>query len=145
MQATTNPIAIGIDDRPAAPVAAFIGLQHLLAVFGGIVTAPLLIALGMGLPVADTTYLISSALVVSGFATLLQISRVGPVGSGLLSIQGTSFSFVGPLIYVYQLEAGSPPGEILGMIFAACCATSLPPTSPAPPSSCSAYRWSGRR
>ena len=40
-------IAFGLNDRPPMATAAFVGLQHLLAVFGGILTAPLLIALGM--------------------------------------------------------------------------------------------------
>ncbi len=126
MRAATNTLAVGLEDKPAAPLAAFIGLQHLLAVFGGIVTAPLLIALGMGLPADDTAYLVSSALVVSGLATLVQIARFGPIGSGLLSIQGTSFTFVGPLIYLYQAQAGTAePDEILGALFAACAVGSL--------------------
>ncbi|MGB1616693.1 MAG: solute carrier family 23 protein, partial [Pseudomonadales bacterium] len=77
-----------------------IGGQHALAAVGGIVAAPLVIALGMGLSADDTRYVISAALVVSGIATVIQILRIGPIGSGLLSIQGTSFAFVGPLIYV---------------------------------------------
>ncbi|MEO1116582.1 MAG: solute carrier family 23 protein [Pseudomonadota bacterium] len=126
MRAVTDSLAIGIDDKPAAPLAAFVGLQHLLAVFGGIVTAPLLIALGMGLGAADTAYLISSALLVSGLATAVQIARIGPVGSGLLSIQGTSFTFVGPLIYLYQSRAGElESGAILGALFAACALCSV--------------------
>lgn len=126
MRAVTDRLAVGLEDKPAAPLAAFIGLQHLLAVFGGIVTAPLLIALGMGLPADDTAYLVSSALVVSGLATLVQIARFGPVGSGLLSIQGTSFTFVGPLIYLYQVRAGGADApEILGALFAACAVCSI--------------------
>lgn len=96
------------------------GLQHFLAVFGGIVTAPLLIALGMGLNSEDTAYLISSSLLISGVATAIQVVRIGPVGSGMLSIQGTSFSFVGPLIYLYHNNQGLAPDVILGRIFVAC-------------------------
>ena len=71
-----------------------IGGQHALAAVGGIIAAPLVIALGMGLSAADTRYVISAALVISGIATVIQILRIGPIGSGLLSIQGTSFAFV---------------------------------------------------
>ncbi|MEO0574091.1 MAG: solute carrier family 23 protein [Pseudomonadota bacterium] len=116
----TQRTGVALGDRPPWLLCSWIGLQHFLAVFGGIVTAPLLIALGMGLNTPDTTYLISSSLLISGVATAIQIWRFGPVGSGLLSIQGTSFSFVGPLIYLYHNAQGSAPDVILGRIFVAC-------------------------
>ncbi|MDN6229099.1 MAG: uracil-xanthine permease family protein, partial [Enterobacterales bacterium] len=43
-------------------------------------------------------HIISMSLFASGLASILQIKTWGPVGSGLLSIQGTSFNFVSPLI-----------------------------------------------
>ncbi|MEL6870458.1 MAG: solute carrier family 23 protein [Pseudomonadota bacterium] len=113
------------DEHPTALLTLWVGLQHFLAVFGGIVTAPLLIALGMGLDSADTRYLISSSLLISGLATTLQIARIGPVGSGLLSIQGTSFTFVGPLIYLYHNAQGVAGDVILGRIFVACMICSM--------------------
>ena len=70
------------DRRPPITGAAFAGFQHLLAMFGGILAAPLLVAVGMGLDASDTTYLISAAIVVSGFATLVQINRLGMLGTG---------------------------------------------------------------
>lgn len=116
-----------LDDRPPVAVTLLVALQHLLAVFGGILTAPLVVALGMGLSVEQTSYLISSALVVSGFATAIQILRAGPlpgniyIGSGLLSIQGTSFAFIGPLIFSYQtLVVGMDSDTALGVIFGSC-------------------------
>ncbi len=116
-----------LNDRPPVGVALLVALQHLLAVFGGILTAPLVIALGMGLSIEQTSYLISSALVVSGFATTIQILRVGPIGtslylgSGLLSIQGTSFAFIGPLIFSYQtLVVGTDSDTALGLVFGSC-------------------------
>ena len=102
MEKLSNTGAFTLEGKPVPPVAAAIAFQHLLAMAGGILTAPFLIATGMGLSASETSYLISSALVISGFATLLQINRIGPIGSGLLSLQGTSFAFVGPLIFSYQ-------------------------------------------
>ena len=108
----------GLDDRPPFFTSLLVGLQHVLAVFGGILTAPLLIALGMGLPVRDTNYLISSSLLISGVATILQIQRVGFVGSGLLSIQGTSFSFISPIIAAFFVLGGdTDPQVALGTLF----------------------------
>ena len=118
-----------LDDKPPVLGAAFVGFQHLLAIIGGILTAPFLIALGMGLNAEDSAYVISSALVVSGFATLIQINRVGMLGAGLLSIQGTSFAFIGIMIFAYQkLAINMTSGEALGAIFgssAACAALML--------------------
>ena len=114
-----------LDDKPPVLGAAFVGFQHLLAIIGGILTAPFLIALGMGLNVEDSAYVISSALVVSGFATLIQINRLGMLGAGLLSIQGTSFAFIGIMIFAYQkLALNMTSGEALGAIFgsSAACA-----------------------
>lgn len=118
-----------LDDKPPVLGAAFVGFQHLLAIIGGILTAPFLIALGMGLNAEDSAYVISSALVVSGFATLIQINRVGMLGAGLLSIQGTSFAFIGIMIFAYQKVALNMTSfEALGAIFgssAACAALML--------------------
>ncbi len=86
--------------------------------FGGILAAPLLVAVGMGLDASDTTYLISAAIVVSGFATLVQINRLGMLGTGLLSVQGTSFAFIGPLVFSYEkLVMDRSSEEALGTIF----------------------------
>ena len=45
-----------------------------------------------------TAYIINASLVVSGIATFIQVRRFGPIGSGLLSVQGTSFSYSGAMI-----------------------------------------------
>ncbi len=122
----TNTTGLALDSRPAPLIAASIGVQHLLAMFGGLVTAPLLVALGMGLGPSQTAYLISSALLVSGLATWLQVSRLGPIGSGLLSVQGTSFTFIGPLIYVYQSQVDVLGTDgALAVVFGACAVCSL--------------------
>jgi len=82
-----------------------------------IVTAPLIVALGMKLSPSDTAYLVSSSLIISGVATFIQIHRFGPIGSGLLSIQGTSFTFIGPLIFAYfTLLEGDSVDEALGAV-----------------------------
>ena len=95
-----------------------LGSQHALAAVGGIIAAPLIIAMGMGLSASQTSYLISAALVISGLATVLQIVRIGPLGSGLLSIQGTSFAFVGPLIFLYhELLQTHSSHDALGVLF----------------------------
>ena len=116
----------GINDKPPVWISIFIAIQHLLAVFGGIVAAPIIIALGMGLNVEQTSYLVSSSLFISGIATFIQVNRMGPIGSGLLSIQGTSFTFIGPLISAYTfLLAQNTPEQALGILMGTCAACAI--------------------
>ncbi|MGQ5287910.1 nucleobase:cation symporter-2 family protein [Pectobacterium actinidiae] len=87
-----------LDDRPPLPQTLFAASQHLLAMFVAVITPALLICQALGLPAQDTQRIISMSLFASGLASILQIKTWGSVGSGLLSIQGTSFNFVTPLI-----------------------------------------------
>lgn len=87
-----------LEDRPPLPQTLFAACQHLLAMFVAVITPALLICQALGLPAQDTQHIISMSLFASGLASILQIKTWGPVGSGLLSIQGTSFNFVSPLI-----------------------------------------------
>ena len=88
----------GLEDRPPLRDTLFAALQHLLAVFVAIITPPLIIAGALKLDLETTGFLVSMSLFVSGVATFIQCRRLGPVGCGLLCIQGTSFSFIGPII-----------------------------------------------
>jgi xanthine permease XanP len=87
-----------LDDRPPPVESFFAALQHVLASLIGIMTPPLVITGALGLDIADSAYIISMSLFVSGVATFIQAKRFGPVGSGLLSVQGTSFAFLGPIV-----------------------------------------------
>ncbi len=122
--------AFGLNDKPSNVVSLVAGFQHFLAVFGGIITAPLIMAKGMGLSISDTNYLITSALLISGLATLIQIARIGPFGSGLLSIQGTSFTFIGPILFAFfSLPESMSNDDKLAAIFgsSAICAIIMLP------------------
>lgn len=88
----------GLNDRPPLKETIFAALQHLLAIFVAIITPPLIIAGALKLDLESTGFLVSMSLFASGVSTFIQCRRVGPVGCGLLCIQGTSFSFIGPII-----------------------------------------------
>lgn len=88
----------GLEDRPPLRDTLFAALQHLLAIFVAIITPPLIIAGALGLDLETTGFLVSMALFASGIATFIQCRKVGPIGCGLLCVQGTSFSFIGPII-----------------------------------------------
>lgn len=95
---TKTELLYHLEDRPPLPQTIFAALQHLLAMFVAVITPALIICNGLGLPVDDTQHIISMSLFASGVASLIQIRAWGPIGSGLLSIQGTSFNFVAPVI-----------------------------------------------
>lgn len=108
----------GLNDRPPFKDAFFAALQHLLAIFVAIITPPLIIAGALKLDLETTGFLVSMALFASGISTFIQCRRVGPVGAGLLCIQGTSFSFIGPII-----SAGMIGG--LPLVFGTCMSASV--------------------
>ncbi|HSG89186.1 MAG TPA: solute carrier family 23 protein [Pseudomonadales bacterium] len=118
MKEPGTALAFGLEDRPPLGVTLLAALQHLLGVFVSVASVPVIISGGMGLSAADTRYMVGSSLVVSGVATLIQVTRPGGwLGSGLLSVQGTSFAFVGPFIYLASLAGGTPGPEYLGALF----------------------------
>ena len=117
-QQTDNPgLIYGLNDRPPLKDTVFAALQHLLAIFVAIITPPLIIAGALKLDLETTGFLVSMALFASGVSTFIQCRRIGPIGCGLLCIQGTSFSFIGPII-----SAGLTGG--LSSVFGACIAAS---------------------
>jgi xanthine permease XanP len=112
----------GLMDRPPFGEAAFVALQHVLASFVGIITPPLLICSALGVSPTDTGFIISMSLFASGLCTFIQCKKIGPVGSGLLSLQGTSFAFLGPIIGVglSAIDGGASPEQALALIFGVC-------------------------
>ena len=117
-QSTASGLIYGLNDRPPFKDAFFAALQHLLAIFVAIITPPLIIAGALKLDLETTGFLVSMALFASGISTFIQCRRVGPVGAGLLCIQGTSFSFIGPII-----SAGMIGG--LPLVFGTCMSASV--------------------
>ena len=95
---TPKGLIYGLEARPPLRDTLFAALQHLLAIFVAIITPPLIIAGALKLDLETTGFLVSMSLFVSGIATFVQCRRLGPVGCGLLCVQGTSFSFIGPII-----------------------------------------------
>lgn len=112
-QTQSSMLIYGVEDRPPLRDAFFAALQHLLAIFVAIVTPPLIIAKALGLDAQMTGFLVSMSLFASGIATFIQCRRFGPVGCRMLCVQGTSFSFIGPIIAI---------GTVSGLpaIFGAC-------------------------
>ncbi len=87
-----------LNDRPPLPQTLFAALQHLLAMFVAVITPSLIICQALGVSAEQTNTIISMSLFASGISSFIQIRTFGPIGSGLLSVQGTSFNFLGPII-----------------------------------------------
>lgn len=100
-----SPPFFGKDDKLPVLVAVVMGLQHALAMMGGLVTPPTLISndgclFGRDPEMCDAkAYMISSALITSGILTIIQVVRFRLcrgyyLGTGLISVMGTSFTFL---------------------------------------------------
>ena len=124
----SKELIYGLNDRPPLRETVFAALQHLLAIFVAIITPPLIISSALKFDLATTGYLVSMSLFVSGLATLIQCRRFGPIGAGLLCIQGTSFSFISPIIGAGMLGMVNHKMNVelgLSYIFSACLVASV--------------------
>ncbi|WP_339720272.1 nucleobase:cation symporter-2 family protein [uncultured Paraglaciecola sp.] len=116
-----NEILYGLHDKPIVLHCVNAALQHVMACFIGIITPTLIIGTTLGLT-AEIPYLISMALMVSGVATFIQAKTIGPIGCGLIAVQGTSFTFISALLVAGLLVKGKGGSndEILAIMFGIC-------------------------
>lgn len=120
-------------------VSIIMGLQHSLAMLGGVVTPPSLIAGDACFPwqrddeLCDARqYMISASLIVSGLLSLVQILRFKllfgyTLGTGLVSVMGTSFTFL-PLareVVVSEIQQGNSGMDAYGKFLGTCLVASI--------------------
>lgn len=67
----------GLNDRMPVLLALLLGFQHALAMLAGIITPPIILSGsgGVNLLPEQTQYLVSTALIVSGVLSMVQITR----------------------------------------------------------------------
>ncbi|MGD1861303.1 MAG: uracil-xanthine permease family protein [Leptolyngbyaceae cyanobacterium] len=121
-ESTGIDMIYGLHAKPPLGETIAAALQHVLAAFVNIIAPALVVGNAIGLEASDISFLISMSLFISGVATFIQVHGIGPVGSGLLSIQGTSFAFVGTLVTVgtAAVEAGRSPTQTLAYLLTIC-------------------------
>lgn len=109
---------------PAGKTAAW-GLQHVLTMYGGIIAPPLIIGSAVGLAADELGMLVTAALFVSGFATLLQALGAPGLGSRLPLVQGVSFAGVATMVTLVTSGGGLPvvfgaviASSVLGLLIA---------------------------
>lgn len=91
---------IGIEERPPFPSLLLLGIQHVLALFSGLVAVPLIVGAAIGLPSAEITILVQGSLITSGIGTLIQCLGLGHLGARLPICMGSAFVFIAPSITI---------------------------------------------
>jgi len=95
-----------------------LGIQHVLAMFAGNITVPIIVAGVFGQTPEQKIFLIQMALFVAGVATLIQTIGIGKIGSKLPIIQGTSFGFIPVMLPFKAFGLGAVFGAaLIGGIF----------------------------
>lgn len=107
------------DAMPPLGKAIPLGIQHIMAMFAGNVTPPIIIAGVIGAATGEQIFLIQVALFVAGISTLIQTIGMGPIGARLPIVQGTSFGFLPvalPLANAFGLAAVLGASMIAGLL-----------------------------
>jgi NCS2 family nucleobase:cation symporter-2 len=103
MRKSSQPaLFFGLNDKLPVVLALILGFQHALAMLAGIITPPIILSGSGGLNLAadQTQYLVSTALIVSGLLSMIQIKRFHIhgtpyyLGTGLISVVGISFTII---------------------------------------------------
>ncbi|MCX5417553.1 nucleobase:cation symporter-2 family protein [Streptomyces sp. NBC_00059] len=119
---TAPPTAAGtavhpVDEKlpPSRLVPA--ALQHIAAMYAGVVTPPLIIGQAVGLDTAGMTRLIAASLLIAGLATLLQTLGAGRfAGNRLPFVNAASSAGIAPMLAIAENTA---PGHQLPAIYGA--------------------------
>jgi xanthine permease len=93
------------------------GLQHVAAMYAGVVAPPLIIGSAVGLSVTELTFLTGASLFLAGVATLLQTIGVWKIGARLPFVNGVTFASVAPMLAINKSEGAD---DALPVIFGAC-------------------------
>ncbi|MYV70279.1 purine permease [Streptomyces sp. SID2131] len=113
----TLPALHPVDRRPPLGRLAALGTQHVLIMYTGCVTVPLVFGGAAGLDPAAIALLINADLLIAGLVTLIQSLGVGRVlGIRLPIVTGATFAGVTPMILIEQ-EYGMP--AVYGSMLAA--------------------------
>lgn len=102
--AQTSP-GNGVDSIPASGRLLMFALQHVLVMYAGAVTVPLVIGQALHLPPSGLIVLVCADLVAAGIATLVQTIGLAGFGIRLPIMMGVTFVSVSPMM---ALLAGAP-------------------------------------
>ncbi|MFF3887130.1 nucleobase:cation symporter-2 family protein [Streptomyces sp. NPDC001914] len=89
-----------VDERLPALKTAAAGLQHVAAMYAGVVAPPLIVGAAVGLSAGELTFLTCACLFTAGLATFLQTIGFWKIGARLPFVNGVTFAGVAPMTAV---------------------------------------------
>jgi xanthine/uracil permease len=97
----------GLEDDLPILIQLVTGLQHSLAMLGGLIVPPTIFANYLALPASTQSYLISAALISSGILSMIQMSRIHLfrnyyLGTGMITVVGASFATISPAFTLFD-------------------------------------------
>ena len=125
--AANEPAANAVDKLLPLPKLGVLGLQHVLVMYAGAVTVPLIIGRALGLDPEQVALLISADLFACGLATLVQAFGLPGIGVRLPVMMGVTFASVGPMMAMIAAGAasGAPKTDTLQLIYGSVIAAGL--------------------
>lgn len=104
-------LVYGINDRPPTPILILAGAQHVLTLFGATTLVPLIFGPAMGMTTQQIGAFIGCVYFAMGIATLIQTHP--KLGSGLPIVQGSSFSFIPPIMTIIGAYKAMGPDVVM--------------------------------
>lgn len=105
-----------VDRKPPALHLVAGGIQHVAAMYAGVVAPPLIIGTAVGLGPAQLSLLISASLFTAGLATLLQTLGLWRFGARLPLVNGVTFATVAPVLSIVEQQG---PQDALSVVYGA--------------------------
>ncbi|KAA6211364.1 purine permease [Streptomyces filamentosus] len=105
-------------DETLPPLKMFTsGLQHVAAMYAGVVAPPLIVGAAVGLSGTELTFLTGASLFTAGLATFLQTLGVWKIGAKLPFVNGVTFAGVAPMLAI--VDTTENKADALPIIFGA--------------------------
>lgn len=107
-------------DETLPPLKMFTsGLQHVAAMYAGVVAPPMIVGPAVGLSPKETAFLMGASLFTAGIATLLQTLGFWRIGARLPFVNGVSFAGVTPMVAIGKDRGHDGIAVIFGAIIVA--------------------------
>ncbi|MFF5980553.1 nucleobase:cation symporter-2 family protein [Streptomyces olindensis] len=106
-----------VDEKLPALKMATTGLQHVAAMYAGVVAPPLIVGAAIGLSATDLTFLTGACLFTAGLATFLQTLGIWKIGARLPFVNGVTFAGVAPMTAI--VASTEDKSDALPIIFGA--------------------------
>ena len=107
MVGRSNKILYEVNEKPPLWLTLLMGLQHVLLIYSSIVFLPVIIGKAAGAPLDHILFASFAAGVASGLVTLIQVLRLGAIGTGYTLFMGSSAAYLAGSIAT--LKAGGFP------------------------------------